>query len=193
MRRPFLLLCALLLCTACSEPPQKELDMAQGAIDAARAAGAEQYASEPFTAATKALENAHAAVEERDYRLALSRALEAREQAHEAAKRAADGKSRARSESEAGIAALRDAIDQLQQKLKTAESARVPAKELTAARRTATAARATLQKAREAMSEGNYLEAGKPLGSTRTEITEQIRTLDAATAARLTRPARRRR
>ena len=30
----------------CSEPPQKEIDRAQGAIDAARAAGAEQYAAD---------------------------------------------------------------------------------------------------------------------------------------------------
>lgn len=167
--------------------------MAQGAIDAARAAGAEQYASEPFTAATKALENAHAAVVERDYRLALSRALEARERAHEAAKAAAEGRSRARSEGEAGIVALRDAIDQLQQKLKTAETARVASKDLAQARRTAADARATLQKAREAMSEGNYLEAGKPLAAARNEITARIRALEAATAARLTKPARRRR
>ena len=39
------LLPLLLLATACSEPPHKELDRAQGAIDAARAAGAEQYAA----------------------------------------------------------------------------------------------------------------------------------------------------
>ena len=31
-------------CAGCSEPPQKEIDRAQGAVDAARAAGAEQYA-----------------------------------------------------------------------------------------------------------------------------------------------------
>ena len=43
-----LLACALLLCAACSEPPQKEIDRAQGAIDAARAAGADQYAPDDF-------------------------------------------------------------------------------------------------------------------------------------------------
>lgn len=167
--------------------------MAQGAIDAASAAGAEQYAKEPYTAATTALQGAHAAVQERDYRLALSRALEARERAHEAAKAAADGKARARSESEQAIAALQDALEALQQKLRTAEAARVPAGELTSARRTAADARATLQKARTAMSQGNYLEAGKPLAAARTEIAAKTRALDAASAARLTRPPRRRR
>jgi hypothetical protein len=58
MRRLALLLGALVLCAACSEPPQKELDRAQGAIDAARAAGAERYATPEFSAATGALKEA---------------------------------------------------------------------------------------------------------------------------------------
>src|SRR5688500_3123501 len=71
MRRLSGLLCALLFCSACSEPPQKELAMAQGAIDAARAAGAEQYAREPLAAAAASLQSAHDAVVQRDYVLAL--------------------------------------------------------------------------------------------------------------------------
>jgi type II secretory pathway component PulM len=36
------ILCAVVLFAACSEPPQREINGAQAAIDAARAAGAEQ-------------------------------------------------------------------------------------------------------------------------------------------------------
>jgi len=167
--------------------------MAQGAIDAARAAGAEQYASEPLTAATTSLQSAHDAVDQRDYVLALSRAVEARQQANEAAKRAADGKARTRSESEAAIAAAATALRELQQKLKVANAANVGAKNLRPASETARKADAALQEARAAVEDGHYLEAGVALGATRTRISEAIRGLDAALAARSGRGARRRR
>jgi hypothetical protein len=71
MRAPLALLLPLLfLIAACSgSPPQKELDRAHGAIDAARAAGAEVYARETFAAATSALQQANDAVAQNDYRL----------------------------------------------------------------------------------------------------------------------------
>ena len=67
------------------EPPDKEMQQAQGAIDAARAAGADQYAHEEFAAAQEALTHANEAVEQRDYRLALNHALDSRERAQNAA------------------------------------------------------------------------------------------------------------
>ena len=75
---------------ACGDPPDKEMQQAQGAIDAARAAGADQYARDEFTAAEDALKRSHDAVAQRDYRLALNAALDARERAQTAAKEAAD-------------------------------------------------------------------------------------------------------
>jgi hypothetical protein len=193
MRRLSGLLCALLLCAACSEPPQKELDTAQGAIDAARAAGAEQYANGPYTAAVTALKAAHEAVEQRDYRLALSRAIDARERAHEAARQAADGKAVTRSESEAEVAATAAALDQLRQKLKAAEAARVPTADLAPARAAARDAQAALQKARTAIAEGNYLQVRPALGATKEEISTTIGGLDEDIAARSGRGGRRRR
>jgi hypothetical protein len=193
MRRLSGLVCVLLSCAACSEPPRKELDMAQGAIDAARAAGAEQYAPEPLAAATTSLQSAHDAVAERDYVLALSRAVTAREQANEAAKRAADGKARTRSESEAAIAAAATGLLELQQKLKAANAANVGANDLRAASQAARKADAVLQEARAAVENGNYLEAGVAVGAMRKEISEAIRSLDEALAARGGRGGRRRR
>ena len=103
MRRVAALLCVSSSSHGCSEPPQKEIDRAQGAIDTARAAGAEQYASAEFAEATGALQQAHDAVTQRDYRLALSRALDASQRAQESARQAADGQARARSDAEVAL------------------------------------------------------------------------------------------
>lgn len=193
MRRLSGLLCALLFCAGCSEPPQKELDMAQGAIDAARAAGADQYAREPLSAATASLQSAHDAVGQRDYRLALSRALTAREQAHEAAKLAADGKARTRSESEAAIVKAATALDTLRLRLKAAEAARVPTADLAPVRATARDAQAALQKARAAIAEGKYIEAGAAIAPAGQAIAKTIEELEDSMDARNPRGGRRRR
>ena len=63
--------CVAAAAAGCADPPSKELHQAQGAIDAARAAGADSYATDEFTAAVEALARAEAAVGQRDYRLAL--------------------------------------------------------------------------------------------------------------------------
>jgi hypothetical protein len=193
MRRLSGLLCALVVCAACSEPPQKELDMAQGAIDTAHAAGADQYARASYDAAVASLHGAHEAVEQRDYRLALSRAIDARQRAHEAAKEAADGKARTRSEGEAAVAAAGTALAQLQQKLKAAQAARVPARELEAPQLVARDAQAALQKARTAIAEGNYLDVRGALGTTPDEIRKTIAGVDDAIEARTPRGRGRRR
>ena len=88
------------------------MDQAQGAIDAARAAGAEQYAATEYTAATQALKQANDAVTERDYRLALNYALESREQAQNAARTAADTRAKLRGDVERSIAEAKALIAQ---------------------------------------------------------------------------------
>ena len=193
MRRLSGLLCALVVCAACSEPPQKELHMAQGAIDTARAAGADQYARASYDAAVASLHGAHEAVEQRDYRLALSRAIDARQRAHEAAKEAADGKARTRSEGEAAVAAATASLARLQQRLKAAQAARVPARELEPAHLVARDAEAALQKARTAIAEGNYLDVRGALGTAPDEIRKTIAGVDDAIEARTPRGRGRRR
>jgi len=172
------LLCALALCAACSEPPQKEIDRAQGSIDTARAAGAEQYAATEMTAATTSLQQAHEAVDQRDYRLALSRAVDASEHAQEAAKQAADGKARARSEAESAIHSATTAIQQLQTKLKTASTLRLSDADLKPARQALADGERAVQKARAALEKGVYLDAKVAVKGTAEAITEQIRDLD---------------
>lgn len=183
--------CALLLCAACSEPPQKEIDRAQGAIDAARAAGADQYAPEAYRAATAALQQAHEAVEQRDYRLALSRALDANERALEAAKEAANGKARARSEVDGMLTMATASVQQLRTKLQAAEAAKLP--RLERSRKLRADAQRTLQEARAAVTEGNYLAAIAQLKDLPASIAAEIKAIDDALVARAARGKSRRR
>ena len=191
MRRLIGLALALLVCAACSEPPQKEIDRAQGAIDAARAAGADQYAAEVFTAATSALQQAHDAVQQRDYRIALSRALDANERALEAAKEAANGKARARSEAEGLLSMTASSVLQMETKLKAAESARVP--QLERSRKLRADAQRALQEARAATKRGDYLEAMARVKDVPARIAAEIKAIDEAMVARAARGKGRRR
>ncbi len=96
--------------TACSEPPHKEMDQARGALDAALAAGAAEYAPSEYRAAEQALERSYVAATDQDHRLALSQALDARERARNAAKQAADQKATVRSEAETALGQVEEAV-----------------------------------------------------------------------------------
>lgn len=109
---------------ACGTPPHKEIDQAQGAIDAARAAGADRYASTEYAAAQTALKQANDAVTDRDYRLALNHALESREQAQNAARTAADTRSRLRGDAERELAEVSSLIVHTRNQLGTLTPAR---------------------------------------------------------------------
>ncbi len=185
------LLLLILLAAACSEPPNKEMNRAQGAVDAARAAGAEQYAAESFTAATSALQQSREAVDQRDYRLALSRAIDAYERAQDAAKLAADGKAKARSNAEAAVSAANAAALQLDSRITAAEAAHLSHRALGGPKRTAKDAAATLQKARASIAAGTYVEAIADVKGLEKRIRGAIAELDAAAPARTPRrPAR---
>jgi hypothetical protein len=90
--------------TSCSGPPEKEYHQAEGALAAARAADAATYAPDELKTAEAALAQYDGAVSQRDYLQALRMALEARDGAYEAAKRAGDEKAAARSQAESLLA-----------------------------------------------------------------------------------------
>ena len=159
----------LLVSAGCSGPPQKEIDQAQSALDLARTAGAERYASSEFAAAASSLEKAHAAVGQRDYRQALNYALDSRQRATEAARQASDGRARAKAAVEALYGQVATLTNQLQAALRTAETA-APAKLLRAGQATLRGARTDLQKASAAMSAGNYADATKLLTEVRGKL-----------------------
>jgi hypothetical protein len=178
MRRLPLAAALLVLVTACSEPPRKELDQAQGAVDTARAAGAEQYAPDEYAAATSSLQKAHESVDQRDYRQALSYALDARERAKAAASAAADGQAKARAGAETQITGLLALTQQLDTGITEAEAARVPARELREARATLADARARLQEAGTAVTTKKYEEAVNALKGVREKLDAAIKAMD---------------
>jgi hypothetical protein len=178
----------LLLAAGCSEPPQKEINQAQGAIDAARAAGADKYAVDEYTAATSALQKSHDAVDQRDYRQALSYALDARERAQDAARQAADGKVHARSAAETTLTEISARAQQLDARIKTAEAARVPARELQKSRATLAETRTVLQEARTGIDRGEFAEVSTKLTAIRPRLDAALKEVEGIPQ----RPARRR-
>jgi hypothetical protein len=191
MQRLLAVLLPLVLVAACSAPPQKEIDLAQGALDAARAAGAEQYAPEEFSAAAAALQQAHEAVAQGDYRLALTQAIDAHARAQDAAKGAADGKARARGDAEAAIGAATASITQLKNRLAAPDIERLTAKDTAGARQAAGEAEAAVQKAREAIKTEDYLRAREVVKDIPARITAEILAIDALAAKRAARTPRR--
>jgi hypothetical protein len=163
-------LVAALLVSSCAEPPNKEMDQAQGAIDAARAAGAERYAPTEYTAAVSALKQSNEAVAQRDYRLALNHALESREQAQNAARIAADERARVQGEVERTMAEVASLLAQANTAIATAERGRVNRRALQTARQELAQVNADVQKAGAAMKANDYGSAQPALKG----VTERI-------------------
>ena len=174
----------------CANPPDKEMQQAQGAIDAARASGAEQYASDDYRAAATALKHSQDAVQQRDYRLALNHALDSRDRAQVAARTAADQKAVVRSEAEQALRDLETAIAQARERLKAAENARASAAALADARQAIDTAENGVQEARAALGRGAYLEARKAPAGIADQLLAVMQRLSTTDAGR---PARRRR
>jgi hypothetical protein len=160
------------------------MDQAQGSIDAARAAGADRFATEQYDAAVKALQNAHNAVAQRDYRLALNYALDGRDRAQRAAKEAATQQAVLRSAAERRLGEVTAALDQAEQRLKAAEGARVPRRALTAASAAIGDAEALLQKAGTSIQEGNYSVSQEQLAESAKKLQAAIAEIESATKAR---------
>jgi chromosome segregation ATPase len=166
-----LILAVLLLgATGCSEPPRKEIDQAQAAVDLALASGADKYAAEEYTAAAAGLQKARAAVDLRDYRQALSDAIDARQRAQDAIKQAVAGKARARQAAEASMREVTARVRQLQSHFETAEAAHVPPKELRPSRAALADVQKSLQEARTEIGAGNYDKAAAVLSEVRKKL-----------------------
>jgi hypothetical protein len=175
-------LCSI-LSSACGEPPTNEMQQAQGAIDAARAAGAELYAHDEYSAAVDALKRANDAVADRDYRLALDNALDSRERAQNAVKLATDQKTAARSSADRAISAASRAVNAARTRLKAAESAKVPIKTLAATRKTLAEADEHVQEARTAFEAADYEKATSAATTAMNQALNSNRELEPASTA----------
>jgi Domain of unknown function (DUF4398) len=170
-------LVVVLVAISCAEPPHKEMDQAQGAIDAARAAGAEEYAATEYAAATQALKQANDAVTGRDYRLALNYALESREQAQNAARTAADNRARLRGDVERSIAEAKALIAQAHARLNGPSSAQIPRNTRRSAQQRLKQLEGDLQKADAALQAEKYMEADSLLMGIKQQIQSVVTTL----------------
>jgi hypothetical protein len=162
---------------ACASPPQREIDQAQGAIDAARAAGAEQYAATEYAAATEALKQANDAVTGRDYRLALNYALESREQAQNAARTAADTRAKLRGDVERSIAEAKALIAQTRARVDGPAGAQIPRGTRRTAQQRLKQLEGDLQKVDAALKAEEYMEADRLLMGIKQRIDAVVATL----------------
>jgi hypothetical protein len=178
---------------ACAEPPNKEMHQAQGAIEAARAAGAERYAAAELAAAVKALAQADTAATQRDYRLALNHALDSRERAQSAAREAATGRASARSRAERLLAEVTTALATATGRLEAAQTAKLADDVLAAPRDQIAAVQKAVQEAGTALGREDYLGAAQALEGRADAVRAAIASIDAAIAAPPARPTRRRR
>jgi hypothetical protein len=185
----FLLLASFGALPACGDdPPDKEIAQAEGAIDAARAAGADVYAREEFAAAQESLKRSRDAVVERDYRLALTHAIDSRERAQNAAKEASDLKAGLRADAERGLVTTTALIADVKARIKAAEG-RAPARLLNDARTNVSDAETAVQEARAALGRGEFAQAAQTLQDSGARLTESNKGLEAVLGP----PARRRR
>jgi hypothetical protein len=179
MRRlPAWLVAALFVLSACADPPNKEINQAQGALDAARAAGADQYAATEYKAAADALTAANAAVDQRDYRLALNNALESREHAQNAARQAAETRARVRGEVERTMAEVAALLAQANGRVAAADKLRVPRRTLREAQQLLASINDDVQKAGAAMKAEDYASAQPALAGIRERLMKVISLLD---------------
>lgn len=169
---------ALVLVTiSCADPPHKEMDQAQGAIDAARAAGAEQYAATEYAAATQALKQSNEAVTARDYRLALNYALESREQAQNAARTAADTRAKLRGDVERSIAEAKSLIAQARARMDGPSGAQIPRGTRRTAQQRLKQLEGEVQKADASLQAEKYTEAERLLTGVRQQIQAVVTTI----------------
>ena len=184
--RAYLACLLVVLATACTSPPNKEMDQAQGAIDAARAAGADRYAATEFTAATTALKNASDAVAQGDYRLALNHAIDSREQAQNAARVAADTRAKVRGDVERSIAEVNALITQVNAWIASPAAARTPRTKRTA-QQVVTTSTAEVQKAGSALQADDYEGAQKLLTASKERLQKVLPAAPNTAAAQSTR------
>ena len=171
-------LAVVVLLAGCAEPPNKEMNQAQGAIDAARAAGAEQYATAEFTAAVDALTRSEQAVAENDYRLALSLAIDSRERAQDAAKTAVDNRAEARGDAERILAEVNSSLTQALARASDETLTKIPRRSANEIRTVLAAAEKSMQEARTALAKDDYARAISTAKAVSTQIQETLAVLD---------------
>lgn len=156
------------------------MNQAQGAIDAARAAGADRFAVAELNAATDALKRSEEAAAARDYRQALSHAIDSRERAQLAAKAAVEGRANLRGQAERSLSEVATLLARAHAQLKDPDIARTNGRTLRAPRATVTKVEAMLQEARSALSREDYAAVTTALNGAAAELQAALTQIDQA-------------
>ena len=186
---PVAWLCAVLVAltaAGCGEPPQKEIDQAQAAIEVAVSAGAERFATAGLTGARTALMQARDAVNQRDYKLALSHALDSREKAQAATRAAADARAALRTEVATALGAVSGQLAKAKEIIGASRSG-IPRARLRRARTTEARLTALLQEARAAADAQDYGKAQTLLSRLKTEVEALLADLEGTTSSQSSR------
>lgn len=183
-------LLALVFLVGCAEPPSKEMNQAQGAIDAARAAGAERFATDELKGAVDALALSNTAVGDRDYRLALNYALDSLERAQNAARQAVDARAKGRGDAERVIGEVAALVTRARTRLADPEVARLPARVKGGPAAVIDRAERSVQEARTALAQEAYDTVSATLKGHAAAVEEALKQIDAAAGSAAARPRR---
>lgn len=156
------------------------MDQAQGAIDAARAAGAEQFAKEEFVAALDSLRRSEEAVTQGDYRLALSLAIDGRSRAQNAARLAGEARAKLRGEAERAVGEVDALLTLARERLADPTIAALPRRTLQEARNTMTSVEKSMQEARAALKAEDYNRTMQRTKGLTARMQAALGTIDAA-------------
>lgn len=163
-------MCSVVLFMAgCSEPPVKEHDAAVAAVAAARAGGADLYAADDLAAADAALKHYDEFVSQRDYKQALSSALDASDRAVDATKASATKQASLRAEAGELQRSLDAALVALDAQIK-APRPKTGARTTAALRQTRKVAATAMQEARKDLEAGRLTSAIKRLVAANADV-----------------------
>jgi hypothetical protein len=153
--------CCALALAACDQPPGKEIAAAEAALAQARIDQADAYAPDRYKEAEAALRAAKSKVEEKDYRGALSAAMDATEKSRAASQATASARVLARSAAEVALAELQAALEEVDAVREEARKAKVPEQAFAEAEPRIAEAREGVASVSETLASGRMLEAQK--------------------------------
>lgn len=166
---------------ACATPPDREIALAEAAITAARDAHVDVIAPAEFAAAAAYLDQSRDAVRVGDYRLALSRALDAREQANIAIRLAEDRRVVIIQDVETALATIQAVRDRMAAGLTRARASTPPRPGLAGIEATIANVDRAVQEARSALANGDPVSARDHLDGVLEQLREVVDALESGT------------
>lgn len=154
-----LLMCVALFAVSCAQPPTEEMNAAQSAVDAAKAAEADVYAAGTFQSAGSALSDARAKVDTEDYEGAKADAIRAKDLADRSVSEAQASKQRTRDEAQALVNRLSGGLSDARAALEAAPAGKGADDDLDQLRADLGQAESSVGSARSDLSSGKFKSA----------------------------------